>query len=156
MHTYRGIHFRAASTHTIPSSIARCRSTALQLNIQGITEKTERFCHPLGVKVICSSRGKLRETLVKVKEPMPELKRKGFVYEVLCNDCDHVYIGETGRTLEKRLKEHRSAVKKNDRKNGIAVHAWDTGHQVKWESASVKEVETNLPNRRIMEALHIQ
>ena len=94
--------------------------------------------------------------LVKVKEPMPELKRKGVVYEVPCNDCDHVCIGETGRTLEKRLKEHRSAVKKNDRKNGIAVHAWDTGHQVKWESASVKEVETNLSNRRIMEALHIQ
>ena len=94
-------------------------------------------------------------SIVKVKEPMPELKRKGVVYEVPCNDCDHVYIGETGRTLEKRLKEHRSAVKKNDRKNGIGVHAWDTGHQVKWESASVKEVETNLSNRRIMEALHI-
>ena len=70
-------------------------------------------------------------SIVKVKEPMPELKRKGVVYEVPCNDCDHVYIGKTGRTLEKRLKEHRSAVKKNDWRNGIAVHAWDTGHQVK-------------------------
>ena len=115
--------------------------------VQGITEKIERVCHPLGVKVICSSRGKLRETLVKVKEPIPELKRKGVVYEVPCN-CR--------RTLEKRLKEHRSAVKKNDWKKGIVVHAWDTGHQVKWESATVKEVETNLSNRRIMEALHIQ
>ena len=62
-------------------------------HVQGITEKIERVCHPLGVKVICSSRGKLRETLVKVKELIPELKRKGVVYEVLCIDCDHVYIG---------------------------------------------------------------
>ena len=66
------------------------------------------------------------------------------------------YVGETGRTLQKCLSEHRSAVRKNDRKNGIAVHAWDKGHQVKWESAKVKELETNLANRRIMEALHIQ
>ena len=72
------------------------------------------------------------------------------------SDWDHVYFGETGRTLNKRLKEHRSAVKENDWKNGIAVHAWDTGHQVKWESATVKEVETNLANRGIWEALHIQ
>ena len=36
---------------------------------------------------------------------MPELKRMGVVYEVPCNDCDHVYIGETGRTLGKRLKD---------------------------------------------------
>ena len=45
-------------------------------------------------------------------------------------------------------------MKKNNRKTGIAVHAWDTGHQVKWESATVKEVETNLA--RILEALKMQ
>ncbi len=34
-----------------------------------------------------------------------------------------VYIGETRRTLDKRLKEHQYAVKRHDEKNGIAVHA---------------------------------
>ena len=72
--------------------------------VQGITEKIPCVCHPLGVKVICSSRGKLREALVKVKEPTPELRRKGVVYEVPCSDCGHVYVGETGTTLETRLK----------------------------------------------------
>ena len=37
--------------------------------VQGITDKIERVCHPLGVKVICSSRGKLRETLVRSRNP---------------------------------------------------------------------------------------
>ena len=32
-----------------------------------------------------------------------------------------MYIGEKGRTLEKRLSEHRTSVKKNDLKNEIAV-----------------------------------
>ena len=97
----------------------------------------------------------MREALVKVKQPTPELDKKGVVYEVPCGECNHVYIGETGRTLRKRLTEHRAAVKKCDQKNGIAVHAWKSGHQVEWESAKVKEVAPNLAHRRIVEALHI-
>ena len=39
---------------------------------------------------------------------------KGVVYEIPCKDCPCVYIGETGRVLEKRLIEHKRAVKKHD------------------------------------------
>ena len=34
-----------------------------------------------------------------------------------------VYVGETGRILYKRLKEHQNAVKRHAEKNGLAVHA---------------------------------
>ena len=40
---------------------------------------------------------------MKVKQPTLELDKKGVVYEVPCGECNHVYIGETGRTLRKRL-----------------------------------------------------
>ena len=69
---------------------------------------------------------------------------------------DSVYIGETGRTLEKRLSEHRGAVKRNDLKNGIAVHAWKTQHRVDWEAATVKQVEVNHTRRKVIEAIHIK
>ena len=52
-----------------------------------------------------------------------------------------MYIGEAGRTLEKRMCEHRTAVKKNDLRNSIEVHAWANQHQVNWEAASVKQEE---------------
>ena len=90
-----------------------------------------------------------------MKQPTLELDKKGVVYEVPCGECNHVYIDETGRTLRKRLTEHKVAVKKCDTKNGIAVHAWNSGHQVEWESAKVKDVVPNLAHRRIGEALHI-
>ena len=80
----------------------------------------------------------MREALVKIKQPTPELDKKGVVYKVPCGECNYVYIGETGRTLRKRLTKHRAAVKICDKKNGIAVHAWKSGHQVEWESAKVK------------------
>ena len=70
-------------------------------------------------------------------------------------DCQCVYIGETGRTLEKQLSEHKNGVKKNDTKNGIAVHSWTKQHQVDWEAAKTIEVEGNYWRRRVLEALHI-
>ena len=66
-----------------------------------------------------------------------------------------MYIGETGRTLEKRLNKHKAAVKKDDTKNGIAVRAWANQHQVNWEAASVKQEERSYWRRRVLEALHI-
>ena len=85
---------------------------------------------------------------------MPSSK-KGVIYEIPCKDCPCVYIGETGRTSEKRLSEHKAAVKNNDPKNGIAVHSWVNQHQVNWEAASVKQEERIYWRRRILKALHI-
>ena len=85
-----------------------------------------------------------------------EEERGGMVYRVPCAECDSVYIGETGRTLEKRLSEHRGAVKRNDTKNGITVHALKTQHKVDLDAATVKQVETNYTRRSTIEAIHIK
>ena len=70
--------------------------------IRGVSEKIERICFHLGVKVISKSQDTLRQSLMKVKATRPEEKQRGVVYEVPCRDCNSVYVGETGRSLEKR------------------------------------------------------
>ena len=62
---------------------------------------------------------------------------------------------QEGPCMRKRQTKHEVAVKKQDQKNGIAVHAWKSERQVDWESAKVKQVVPNLSHRRIAEALHI-
>ena len=76
-----------------------------------------------------------------MKTGTPELKKKEVVYRIPCQDCDTVYIGETRRTLQKRLTEHKYAVKMNNRINGIAVLAWDNDHRPDWKAAEVIETE---------------
>lgn len=78
------------------------------------------------------------------------------VYEVPCRDCNSVYVGETGRSLEMRLREHKYAVKTGDTKNGIAVHAWTKEHQVNWDAAKVRVREQQLTRRKAMESLLIR
>ena len=74
---------------------------------------------------------------MKVKNPRNPLLKKRVVYEVPCMDCNRSYIGETGRSLKKRLVEHKSAVKGCDTNNDIVVHAWEHQHRVNWDEASV-------------------
>ena len=78
------------------------------------------------------------------------------MWQIPCAECECVYIGEIGKTLEKRLSEDKEAVKRNDtRMHEIAVHTWKTQHKVNWEVATVKQVETNYTQRRTVEAIHI-
>ena len=76
-------------------------------------------------------------------------KKKGVVYSIPCMDCNSVYVGETGRNLEKRLKEHQYAVKRMDDKNGISVHAWTNLHRVNWNESRVLKMVPNYFHRSI-------
>ena len=124
--------------------------------VKGISEKIERICTPLGVKAAFRPVRTIRKTLMKVKTPIPEAKKKSVVYEVPCKECDGVYIGETKRTLKIRLGEHKSAVKRGDPKNGIAVHAHETKHAINWDEAKVRRCVNGFWQRKTTEAIHIQ
>ena len=88
---------------------------------------------------------------MKVKTRVPDMKE--IVYKIPCRDCDAVYTGETGRSLQKRLTEHKYAVKTNNQNNGIAVHAWDNNHQPDWDAAESMENEPHYWKRRVLEAI---
>ena len=89
------------------------------------------------------------ENLVK-HTPQPLSHKPGIVYEIPCKDCEHVYTYS-----ENRISEHKSAVKRRDKNNGIAVHEWSSQHMVNWEAAKLKEVERHLWRRKTLEAIYI-
>ena len=125
--------------------------------VQGLSEKLERVCTPLGVKAVFKPARTLRQTLMRVKTRIPEEKKRGVVYKVPCKECHQTYIGETKRTLKVRLSEHKQAVKRGDPKNGIAVHAHESNHTIDWDGARVKRSGmTGYWQRRTIEAIHIK
>ena len=98
----------------------------------------EKTCAPLGVKAVFKPHSTLKQMLVKVKQKMPEEKKEEVVYQVPFKDCSKVYIGETKRALKVGIAEHKQAVKKGDEKNGLAVHAHTTNHNINWEEARLQ------------------
>jgi hypothetical protein len=50
------------------------------------------------------------------------------VYQLTCRDCKKTYTGQTGRTFEKRFKEHLQAFKYNPQNSKFAQHVTESGH----------------------------
>jgi hypothetical protein len=65
------------------------------------------------------------------------------VYSIPC-DCGISYIGETGRPLAVRIREHKYNLKLGLlEKSKLAQHAYEEDHRVSWDKARVLEVEHN-------------
>ena len=74
----------------------------------------------------------------------------------MCGQQNCVWETETGRTLQKRVTEHKYAVRIHSVKNDIAVHTWSRGHRVDWDSARAVALAPYSWERRVTEALHIR
>lgn len=60
-----------------------------------------------------------------------ETDKKSGVYKLNCDNCNGVYVGQTGRNFVTRYKEHISAVRNNHPdKSHFAKHLLETGHEL--------------------------
>ena len=100
----------------------------------------------------------LRRALVKVKNPTPAQQRAGVVYRITCGTCPRVYIGQTGRTLKHRLKEHKRALRSGETAQSAvaAGHAINEGDTIKWDDAEMVDHSTRFRQRCTLEAWHIR
>ena len=64
-----------------------------------------------------------------LKTRIPEERKRGVVYKSRARN-----VGESKRTLKVRLGEHKQAVKRGNPRNGIAVHAHETQHEIDWNA----------------------
>ena len=83
-----------------------------------------------------------------IKDKIPTSKRKGVVYSIECSDYSAVYIGETGRTLEDRLKEHQWHTRLGAvEKSAVAEHALLLSHEIDWKNAKVIDFASGVSQR---------
>ena len=73
-----------------------------------------------------------------------------------CAECPATYFGETGRTLDCRIKEHKRSTEKQDVANIIAVHHMETNHRIDWEGATCMEFNGFEDERMFLESWFIQ
>ena len=57
-----------------------------------------------------------------------DCKSSGLIYCIQCEKCGDLYIGETGRTLAERFREHRQDVIQNREGREVASHFNSEGH----------------------------
>ena len=82
--------------------------------VQGLSEPIRRMLEEADIRVRFKPNTTLRKILVKPKDPVPVERRTGIVYQIPCSDCSQTYVGQSGRTIVDRIKEHQRAVKNGD------------------------------------------
>lgn len=100
--------------------------------------------------------GKKIQEIVKHKESREDINdAKSVVYEIPCKECQRTYVGETGRGVNVRLKEHKSDVKFHRTSNAIVLHIEQCNHLPDWENTKILEKNMKKSTRKILEAAHI-
>jgi hypothetical protein len=78
------------------------------------------------------------------------------VYRIPC-ECGKVYIGQTGRSIEARYKEHMRHIQLDEpEKCVVAEHSINIGHQIDFNNVSVLDRASGYMDRLVKEAIQIQ
>ena len=87
----------------------------------------------MGVRTVFKSDTTLRSHLVRPKDALEPTKQDGVVYKIPC-ECGKVYIGETGRAMQDRIKEHNRDIRlARTQTSAVSEHANETGHLPIWK-----------------------
>ena len=92
--------------------------------IQGSGGKVKKVFKAKGMQGHFKCTNTLRTLLVRPKDKDPKLNKSGIIYHFKCPqiNCTEAYIGESGRALGDRIKEHFKAP------SPIHHHSSSTGH----------------------------
>ena len=80
----------------------------------------------------------------------------GLVCQISCRDCNAVYVGETGRSVRTRKREHADAVKTfNTKISALSQHVMDFDHRIDWDNVKILKSESHAYRRGVAKSFLI-
>jgi len=94
----------------------------------------------------------------KGKTKIEKEDQAGVVYKINCGVCEKVYVGETGKRVKTRKKQHITDLENimaNPNRTAILTHTSKTKHKFDYNSIEILEHESDTKKRKILEASYI-
>ena len=131
-------------------------ATAVIPYVSVLSERVRKILKDYGIRTAFRTGFTLAKLLTRVKDPTKKEEIMGAVYKIKCV-CGDFYIGESGRALGERIKEHKAACKyAYFDKSPVAEHAWKDGdHQINWDDVDIIDRAQGMTERRVKEAIYI-
>jgi len=93
---------------------------------------------------------------VRPKDALEQTKQDGVIYKIPC-ECGKVYIGEAGRAMQERIKEHDRDIRLAcTQTSAVSEHTNETGHLAIWKEVKFIDRDPHWYTRRVKEAIHIR
>jgi hypothetical protein len=123
--------------------------------VKGVSEKFKHVGNRYNIRTFFKTKHTLRSSLMKTR-PERDLQQTAQCINNIPCECGRSYIGETGRPLALRLREHRHNLKEGLlEKSKLAQHAYEEGDRVFWEEARILESESNSRYRKYKESANV-
>ena len=112
--------------------------------VQGVSEPISRILTQVGIGVALKPHHTLSLLFRKHKDVINFEQKRGLVYQISCRDCNAVYVGETGRSVRTRKREHADAVKTfNTKKSALSQHVMEFDHRIDWDNVKILKSESH-------------
>ena len=145
-----------ARTSPKKEPLAKFKSTAVLPYVQGVSEPLRRCLEQQGIRTVFKSETTLRTHLVRPKDSVDPAKQDGVVYRIPC-ECGKVYIGETGRSMHERIKEHDRDIRlARTQTSAVSEYAHISGHYPLWDDVKFIDRDPHWYTQRVKEAIHIR
>lgn len=102
----------------------------------------------------------IKSIQTSLKDKIPPQEKHNLIYQINCNNCNKVYIGQTGQIFKKRINQHSYDQKNKhiftDNSTALQIHALNTGHSFNFKEPKILATENNYRKRTILEMIHIK
>ena len=122
-----------------------------------VSNKFRDITRDIDVRISFFSLNKLNNIIKTHKDKLSHTSHSNIVYKINCNDCNASYVGQTGRQLNTRIKEHRNHINRNtSTKSVITEHKINFQHEFDWDNIEILDHEPNYHKRLVSEMIHIK
>ena len=145
------IHNKNKATNTLPLPSFPNRPIILPNN--QTSASLQEIQSKIGLRIVNTTSRTIRQILHRpAKSISPS---ESGIYEVPCSSCSKCYVGETSRSLSKRLYEHQRAIILSDLRNALVQHQEEFGHDPDFEKAKLLMTIHGKRSRQLYEAAFI-
>jgi len=124
--------------------------------ISSLSHKFRNVTKDLEASISYYSMNKLSNIIRPQKDPLPKQHHRNVVYKISCKDCDASYVGQTGRKIMTRVKEHKNHIRRSTTTHSVITdHRLNDNHEFDWDNVEILDNERYLSKRLISEMLHI-
>ena len=120
--------------------------------VKGASERLNRIFKKYDIQFGFKSRNTIKSHLCHLKDKHSNEDSCGVVYQVPCKDCEDIYVGETGRSLGTRIKEHQNNVKKFNPNSLIFNHLLENDHSIDWHNSKILAQSSHQKPRQFLES----
>ena len=121
--------------------------------VQNTTDRIGKLLRKHNIKPVFKPLKTIKDTIPSTKDKVP-LETEG-VYKITCG-CGKHYVGQTGRQIKTRIKEHESDTRHaRVKKSAVAEHSAECQKTVDFTKAKVLSRETRWTDQMVRESIEI-